>query len=461
MRVHRRRVRGCWLLADATGGGNGAPPPAIASPAAASDNRSSSRSDLVNYLRFILGNSRFLGYGMLLMFCSCYGQTYFISLFSAAIRGEFGLSHGDFGLYYFVGTLASGFTLAWAGRFIDILGLRKFTLVNIAGLFVGTVAMALAPVGYAIPAIIFVLRLFGQGLMPLASVTAMSRYFTRDRGKALSVSTLGLPFSEAVLPLVIVVVIAAVGWRTTWLISTGFLLAVILPLSLFLLRGHDERHARHLAAGKSQDTRLGAIQVQWTRGMVMRDLRFWLLAPAVLSPAFIITGFFFHQIHLADAKGWTLSWLASTFIAYAGMVVTFAFLSGPLIDRYTARRLMPVQMPPLALSVLILALFDHPLAALGYMMAAGIAIGCGHTMVNAVLAELYGTANMGAVRGLVSAMAVCLSALSPLLFGLLIDAGVPMEHIAWGCLGYIVLGFCAVLYALRPGNDPPAPVSAA
>ena len=409
----------------------------------------------VNYLRFILGNSRFLGFGMLLMFCSCYGQTYFISLFSAEIRREFGLTHGDFGLYYFLGTLASGFTLAWAGRFIDIMGLRPFTLANIAGLFVATIAMALVPVAFAIPVIVCLLRLFGQGLMPLAAVTAMSRYFARDRGKALSISTLGLPVSEAILPIVVVLAIAAIGWRWTWLASTVFLVAVILPVSLLLLRGHDARHAGYLTGSRNDDG--GQAQGNWTRGQVMRDVRFWMFAPAVLSPAFIITGFFFHQIHLAEAKGWTISWLAGTFAAYALTVVAFAFLSGPLIDRFTARRLMPIQLPPLALSVLILALFNDPLAALGYMMMAGMAIGFGHTMVNAVLAELYGTANLGAVRGLVSAMAVCLSAMSPLLFGLLIDNGVSMESIALGCVVYIAIGFVTTIIALRPRADAPIP----
>lgn len=408
----------------------------------------------VNYLHFILSNSRFLGFGMLLMFTSCYGQTYFISLYSAEIRQEFGLTHGDFGLYYFLGTLASGFTLAWVGRFIDTMGLRRFTLANIGGLALASIAMALTPAAFAIPVIIFLLRLFGQGLMPLASVTAMSRYFARDRGKALSVSTLGLPISEALLPIVVVLVVAAIGWRWTWFASTVVLVAVILPVALLLLRGHDARHANHLTA--SHTTAGGPAALAWTRGQVMRDPRFWLFAPAVLSPAFIITGFFFHQIHLAEAKGWTISWLASTFAAYALTVVAFAFLSGPLIDRFTARRLMPIQLPPLALSVLILALFDHPLAALGYMMAAGMAIGFGHTMVNAVLAELYGTANLGAVRGLFSAMAVCLSALSPLLFGLLIDAGVSMESIAFGCLVYVAVGLVSVIVALRPDRPAPA-----
>lgn len=400
----------------------------------------------VTYLRFILSNSRFLGFGMLLMFCSAYGQTYFISLFSAAIRQEFGLTHGDFGFYYFLGTIVSGFTVAWAGRFLDVIGLRQFTLAAMAGLFLGSLAMALVPVAALIPAIIFVLRLGGQGLMPLTAQTSMARYFARDRGKALSIATLGLPFSEAILPIVIVAAVAAIGWRWTWAAGTVVLVTVFLPLALLLLRGHDGRHARYLAGAQGGGS--GGALAGWTRAQVARDYRFWLFAVSALQAGFTITGFFFHQIHLAEAKGWSLPYLAGTFPVYALMVVTTAFLSGPLIDRFTARRLMPIQLPPLALSVLVLALFDHPLAALAYMALAGFSIGFGHTLTNAVLAEMYGTAHLGAIRGLVTACSVCLSALSPLLFGLLIDDGVAMESIAFGCFLYGVAGTVALIVAL-------------
>ena len=58
---------------------------------------------------------RFLLFGMAMAFCSSLGQTFFISLFSAEIRGELGLSHGAFGTYYAIGTTASAVSLLWLG----------------------------------------------------------------------------------------------------------------------------------------------------------------------------------------------------------------------------------------------------------------------------------------------------------------------------------------------------------
>ena len=45
--------------------------------------------------------------GVLLIFSSSIGQTYFISLFSGEIRNEFNLSHGNFGTFYSAATLTS------------------------------------------------------------------------------------------------------------------------------------------------------------------------------------------------------------------------------------------------------------------------------------------------------------------------------------------------------------------
>ena len=53
-----------------------------------------------NNMMFIRSQWRFLLFGLLLAFFSSPGQTFFISLFSAEIRSELNLSHGDFGIIY-------------------------------------------------------------------------------------------------------------------------------------------------------------------------------------------------------------------------------------------------------------------------------------------------------------------------------------------------------------------------
>jgi MFS family permease len=196
----------------------------------------------VNYFNFILRNRGFLSFGMLMMFSSSFGQTYFISLFGAELRAEFGLSHGDVGLMYSVATFASGMTLIWLGRKIDHVDLRVYSLATCAGMIFATVFIALIPIGGLLFVAFYFLRLTGQGLLSHIGVTSMARYFDRDRGKAISIAAMGLPVGEAFLPIIVVTLIATIGWRGTWLTTTAFIVVVLVPATLLLLRSHAARH---------------------------------------------------------------------------------------------------------------------------------------------------------------------------------------------------------------------------
>jgi len=282
----------------------------------------------MRYVTFARSNWRFLSFGVLLAFFSSFGQTYFIGLFGAEIRAEFALSHGTFGLAYSAATLASGLCLIWLGRLIDDIDLRLFCLLVCGALVAACFFMALVPGIITLGIAFFLLRLTGQGLLSHAYVISMARYFDEDRGKAVSVAGLGHPIGEAVFPIVIVALIGAMGWRDTWLFFGLLGLVVLLPLVLFLLRGHGARHTAHLAK-TSEDSGVGARR-HWTRAEVLRDPRFWVIQTGVLAPPFLFTGFFFHQVHLAAHKGWTLEWLATSFTGYAFASVLTALLAGPL-----------------------------------------------------------------------------------------------------------------------------------
>jgi MFS family permease len=169
----------------------------------------------VSYFNFILQNRTFLGFGMLMMFSSSFGQTYFISLFGAELRAEFNLSHGDVGLMYSVATFASGMSLIWLGRKIDHVDLRVYSLATCAGMIFATLFIASIPAGGFLFLAFYLLRLTGQGLLSHIAVTSMARYFDRNRGKAISIAAIGSPIGEAFLPIIVVTLIATLGWRST------------------------------------------------------------------------------------------------------------------------------------------------------------------------------------------------------------------------------------------------------
>lgn len=403
----------------------------------------------MSHWSFIYANRRFLAFGVLLSLFSSFGQTYFIAMFSAEIRGFFELSHGDFGEIYAYATLASGATLIWLGRKIDHIDLRPYSAAVCVGLAVAALMMYQAASVLMLGLALFTLRLTGQGLMSLTASTSMARYFHQNRGMAIGVASTGYAGGEALFPYMAVILIAAVGWRAAWLSVALGLVLIAVPLVLWSLKGHGERHRRHLAHMAALQDRAESMARQWTRRDMLGDRRFYMLLPAVLAPSFIMTGLFFHQVHLVDVKGWNLAMFATGFVIYAGATVVGALGVGSFVDRVSATRLMRFHLTPLALGLLVLAGFDQPVVMFIYLLLAGLSTGANNTVVAAAWAELYGVAHLGAIRALTSALMVFSTALAPVVMGRMIDAGVSMEQIAALSAAYAVSSMGLVAVAFR------------
>ena len=409
----------------------------------------------MGYFQFVHRNRRFLSFGILVAFFSAFGQTFFIAVFGPDIRAEFNLSHGDFGGYYAIGTAVSGVTLIWAGKLIDRFDLRWVTAGVASLLILACVFMSIVPVAWALGPAIFALRLSGQGLMSHTAMTAMGRYFEAERGRAVSIAILGFPLGVAVFPGLAVWLSGQFGWRMAWALVALALTLFLIPVLLWLLKGHGDRHRFFLAqttgstdpgmAARAQPT---GRRRQWTRAEVLRDPRFYLLCFAITAPSFISTGLFFHQAHLAAAKGWSLAWLAAAFVAYTVGAIGANLAFGPLIDKYGARRLLPYYLYPLVLACLTIVFFNHPLSAVALTLFLGLTSGSGQTLVGAAWPEFYGALNLGAIRAMVISMSVGASALSPFVLGWLIDRGASMESMAVGFLVYLALAIAGIMAAL-------------
>ena len=364
---------------------------------------------------------RLVGFGFVMAFASSFGQTYFIGVFGPSVQTEFGLSHTGWGSVYLVGTLASAAVLPWSGKLLDRVPLRQYaTAVALllaaacasTSLIAGVVTLAIA---------IFLLRQAGQGLASHVAVTSMARYFGRERGRAIAIAALGFAAGEAVLPVAAVAAIAAFGWRTTYGGIAVIVLIMLLPAIAILLRRPPA------IASDDRDDKLDA-PASYTRGQVLRDPRFYLIVPGIVCPALVVTALFFHHLNLADAKGWSHAWITGNYVVFAGTGAVVTLLCGPLIDRIGAVRLVPAMLLPMVAALVMVAAFDHALIVWAYLGLLGISIGIAHTAITAMWAEIYGIAHLGAIRAMITAIAVFASALGPVALGVLMDSGLAIER---------------------------------
>ena len=370
--------------------------------------------------RFLRQAGPALGFGFLLALGSSVGQTYFISLFAGEIRAELGLSHGDFGGLYTLATMASAGMLVWLGRFADRFDLVKLSVLTLAILAGVMLLMAGVESAPGLTMALLGLRLGGQGMLSHLAITAMGRWFTRQRGRALSVAMLGFPVGEAFFPALVALLLGLLTWRQVWIGAALGLALVIMPILLWL--GRQVRQRRLDQPDTPLSHKDGKETVSWTLQQVLRDGRFYGLLPGLLAPPFIITGVLFHQAHLVAIKGWTLTGFSACYPFYAGSATVVVLGLGGLVDRYSALQILPFYLLPLGVGLVLLGSSDALPVAMVFMALMGCTAGGATLVLGALWAELYGTAHLGAIRALAMATAI-----APGAMGWLIDQGITLD----------------------------------
>ena len=382
---------------------------------------------------FIINNLRWLSAGILLTFLSSFGQTYFISLFSGEIRNTFDLSHGDWGLIYGFGTFASAIVMIWAGGLTDILRVRKLGPIVLCALSASCLFMAFNPLVALLPVVIFCLRLTGQGMSTHIAAVAMSRWFVRNRGKALSISNLGFSFGEALIPLFLVSALIYFSWQKIWILA-ALVTFFSIPILIWLLR--QERSPQSIDA---EDQSLGMNKLHWTRKQTISHPLFWFMMPAVIGQSAFNTAFFFQQVHFSEIKGWEHLNLVSMFPVYTGVAICMMILSGILLDKLGTAKLIPYFQLPMIIAFILFAFGETLYSALLGFIFLGITSGANTTLPNAFWAEFFGTKHLGSIKAAAAAAMVLGSAIGPALTGILLDFDISLNFQYVGISIFFVL----------------------
>jgi MFS family permease len=393
---------------------------------------------------FLVENARWLLAGFALTFASSFGQTFFISVFAGNIRAEFGLSHGEWGGLYALATTASAAVMVFAGSVTDRFRVRWIAPVLFTFLGVAALSMSQVSAVWALGLILFTLRLLGQGMMGHTAMVAMGRWFLATRGRAVSVAGLGVALGEVALPVIFVALLGFYDWRFLWA-GAGLTLILFAPVLMGLLT--QERTPQSFGGGAGS---LGLHGRMWTRHDVLRHPVLWALVPTIVGPAAWNTAFFFHQVHMAEVKGWSHLTLVTLFPAFTVTAVGSMVLAGYLVDRIGSARLAKLYLLPFAMGYLVVAATQTPAAMAIGMILMGLSAGFHATLMTTLWAELYGTANLGAIRAMLGAVMVLGTAIGPGLTGALIDLGLTFPQQGYGIAAYFAAA--ALLAHLGLGN---------
>ena len=309
----------------------------------------------------------------------------------------------------------------FAGALLDRYSARTLMLIG-CGLIL--LAYGLYATMHSLTQLLVTYLVFSVGITLAGIIPSMhiiTRWFVKSRGLAVGILLIGSSLGGAIFNQVAGGAMQANGWRSAvWLLGGLSVALVILPM-LFLVKDAPAQLGLQ-ADGGSVTTSTGGNpasgRVPVTLGQAARSLNFYILLFVTGAMWFCIVGVIQHQsLFFSDLK---------TDIPVKNILSLF-FLSsvlgklvfGRLSDRYPKKWIMLAAVLMLAVGTTILYASPRNPAQLlwVYAVAFGIGFSGTFTMIQLLVAELYGGTSYGRILGVVTMVDTLAGVLGILLIG--------------------------------------------
>jgi len=390
-------------------------------------------------------NKKVILFAFIFTFFSSFGQSFFIGLFNPSIRNELNITHGQFGAIYALATILSSLLLVWFGKKIDEFRLFNYSFLVVSFLFFSSIFFSHVNNIYFLFVGIFLLRFSGQGLMSHTSSIAISRYFEKSRGRALSISWFGLSTAEFMSPVLVIFFLTMYSWKDVWQ-GISLLIIIILPAVIYFTIRKISFESREEESSLGIKEKTSVKIKNWTRREVLFDYRFYIISLTMLAMPWIATGVFVYQSYITESKLWGNYTIPQSFMIYSVMSILSLFLSGFLVDKFTSRKIIPLMNLPLLLAMIILIIFNHPISSFVFLGLIGISNGLANVLGSSTWAEIYGVKHIGSIKAMTTAFMVFSTAFGTAIFGVLIDSGFSIENIALVAAMYVVISTILLLF---------------
>jgi MFS family permease len=353
------------------------------------------------------------------------------------IKAEFAVGYAELGLLLTLLNLATAAAQVPAGFLTDRLGARALLLGGVALMGGATAALGLAP-GYGVMLALVVLAGIGNSVVHPTDYVIMSASIEPHwLARAFSIHTFAGNLGFVQAPVSMIALAHLFGWRGA-LLCAG--LPAVLVLAALLLFGRDlagEARPRRRAAGAAP---LSSRRLLLSAPILLL-LLFYMLMAMVTSgvQSFSVTA-------LVTVQGIDLGAANSVLTAFLVTSSAGILLGGVLADR-TGRYVLITSLAfgAAALLLLLPAMLLLPALALTLVFAlAGLLQGLVRPSRDMMVREVTPEGATGRVFAFVMTGLNVGAAITPLLFGLLLDLGEP-TLVFWLLAGFFVLAVALVL----------------
>ena len=346
-------------------------------------------------------------------------------LYIQPLEGEFGWSRAQVSLGFSIALLISGLIAPFVGKAVDVYGPRRVIIIGAASSAASYLLLTTTSALWEWYVFQSINAVFRQMIFFIPFTALIAIWFDRRRGAAIGILTTGFALGGAVLVPIMRVIIDAVDWDGSFLVSAALVGAIFLPLGLLIRnRPADTRSAVDGGPRSAAASTASSPPASLTLGQALRTPIFWLIAFAIAMLFYGLFGWTVHAIPYYESVGISPGWAAALFsIASGGSMLTrlaFGFLADRLGNIEAAGAGLTA-----CLVLAMLVLFATGGSTLGvalFLPLFMIGAGGGPLLELLLLTRAFGVANFGTILGAVAVVETIGLVMSPTAAGAIFDA---------------------------------------
>lgn len=358
------------------------------------------------------------------------GARYAFGVMLKPIVAEFGWSRGLVSAVFSLNMIIFALSLLVVGKVYDRYGPKWLIIIStlfISAGFVLTSFMHSLTQFFFSYGLLAALGVAGTAVPLLGTIT--SKWFDKWRGLAIGLSMSGNSIGQLALVPVLSFLAVRYGWRSAYGYIGLIMLAVNVPLALFVIKGDPDHLGIKPFGWKEKDQKYGAPHLQTsspkTEGLNLKQAMgtrsYWLFGVVMFicggGDYFAVT----HLIAMATDQGISTLTAGNMLAWYGGMSLIGVLIAAPTADWIGNRT--PITGTFVIRCFLYLILFHYKTEVAFYVFAFGF--GFTHLITGPLIPmlsiKLYGSTHLGLLTGSFNTIHFVGAATWPLLAGILFD----------------------------------------
>jgi len=296
-----------------------------------------------------------------------------------------------------------------AGWIIDRYGPKKMLMAGAlmtGAALIGLASMNSLGIFYICYVFVAMGYVFGG---PLPCQVLISRWFTKNRGKAMGIAYLGIGTGGFLVPLIAAGLINSFGWRTALMILAALIVIIAVPLAFFIkdtpFRQQEEVKTEPVVPIKN----------------ILKNPWFYMLAFGSMCSIAAVGGVNQHlKLYLLDHE-FTQNQAAHVISLVLLMSLAGRVLMGWLADIFPRKYVMILIYLIVGGSIPLLILPDFPGKIYVFAVIFGIGLGGDYMIIPLMAGDLFGVKTLGRVMGIILVADGIAEASMPMLVGAIRD----------------------------------------